>query len=173
MAYMKNTINCFFGLSLTALISSCGNTGETSQHDTPGTRFAKLEQVKWLLGEWQNSSQEGNASEMWEQSDDSTYRGKSYFIAGKDTVSSETLILVQRGEDLFYIPTVKGQNDDQPVEFKLVSSKGKQIVFENLKHDFPQKITYTQITNDSLIAEISGNMDGKVNTMNFPMKRRK
>jgi Domain of unknown function (DUF6265) len=108
-----------------------------------------------------------------EKKNDSTFSGRSNFIAGKDTLSSETISLEQNGGNIFFIPTVKGQNNEQPVKFLLTYSTMNQLVFENPEHDFPQKITYTQITKDSLLAEISGMMAGKQNSQKFPMTRAK
>jgi hypothetical protein len=46
------------------------------------------------------------------------------------------------------------------------------LVFENPKHGFPSKISYTQITKDSLFAEISGIQDKKAVKEAFPMSRK-
>jgi hypothetical protein len=46
------------------------------------------------------------------------------------------------------------------------------LVFENKEHDFPQKITYTKISNDSIVAEISGMKDGKQSKESYPMKKK-
>lgn len=157
--------------AIASTIISCKNSNNTNTTGNTTTNFSELEKANWLLGEWQNNSPEGNATEVWEKENDSTFVGKSYFVIGKDTVSSETISLEQNGKQLFYIPTVKDQNAGQPVKFTLTSSKSNQLIFENPKHDFPQKISYTQITNDSLLAEISGIMNGKQNSQKFPMTR--
>ena len=75
------------------------------------------------------------------------------------------------GIELFYIPTVKEQNSGKAVKFKLTSSSDTQLIFKNPKHDFPHTISYTQISNDTLLAEISGMMEGKHNSRKFPMTR--
>ena len=168
---MKNTFRYFMVLALASTIISCSNSSITNTTDNTINGFNELEKASWLIGKWQNNSPEGNATETWEMKNDSAFAGKSYFVVGKDTVSSETISLEQNGKELFYIPTVKTQNNEQPVKFALTSSTSKQLVFENPKHDFPQKISYTQITNDSLLAEISGTMDGKQNSQKFPMTR--
>jgi hypothetical protein len=168
---MKNSFKYFFALAIASSFISCKNSNNINTTENPLTNFSELEKANWLLGEWQSNSPEGNATEVWEKENDSTFVGKSYFVIGKDTVSSESISLQQNGKDLFYIPTVKGQNNGQPVKFALTSSPNKQLVFENTKHDFPQKISYTQITNDSLLAEISGKMDGKQNSQKFSMTR--
>lgn len=153
-------------------IASCTNPGD-KKPATPGsgTEYKKLADASWLIGTWENNSAQGSYTETWKMENDSAYQGASYFVIGNDTVSEEKLSLVQRGEALLYIPTVKNQNGGMPVEFTLTSSLNGQLVFENPQHDFPQKITYAKISNDSLVAEISGTKNGKTNAQQFPMKR--
>jgi hypothetical protein len=55
----------------------------------------------------------------------------------------------------------------------MTKSNENEITFENPKHDFPNKIVYTKITNDSLVAVIYGKKDGKEMRENFPMKKTK
>lgn len=158
-------------LAIANTIISCSNSNSTKTTGVNSNSFTELEKASWLLGGWQNNSPEGSATEVWEKQNDSTFTGKSYFVVGKDTVSYETISLEQHGKELFYIPIVKGQNNGQPVKFTLTALTSKQLVFENPKHDFPQKISYTQLTTDSLLAEISGTIEGKENSQKFPMVR--
>lgn len=126
---------------------------------------------QWLLGKWENQTQRGKMIEEWSKVNDSTYSGKSYMITTTDSISLESVVLKKEGNDIFYIPTVKGQNNDQPVKFKLTSSSANQLVFENPTHDFPQKITYTLENENSLMAEISGIINGQQRARKFPMKK--
>lgn len=152
-------------------LAACSGGEQGKEPAAVPENYALLKKADWLLGKWKSRSPEGEATEIWAIGNDSTYTGKSYFIAGKDTVSSESLVLMQAGGDLLYIPTVKNQNEGKPVSFTLTSYKDNTMIFENPKHDFPQKIRYTRITNDSLLAEISGVIEGKENAQQFPMKR--
>ena len=158
-------------VAIAGSISSCNNLAKQKTTDPNNNGFYELQKASWLIGEWQNNSVEGNASEIWEKKNDSTFFGKNYFVLGKDTVSSETITLEQNGNHLFYIPTVSGQNFGKPVKFILTSFHSSQLIFENSKHDFPQKISYTLISKDSLLAEISGTVDGKRFSQKFPMAR--
>lgn len=130
-----------------------------------------IKQARWLIGHWENRSNERIDFENWTRLNDSTYQGHSESFNGSETISSEQISLQQRGGKLYYIPTVKNQNGGKPVRFALTSSSKNQLVFENPEHDFPQKITYTQITKDSLVAKISGTRKGKQKAIQFPMKR--
>jgi hypothetical protein len=132
----------------------------------------KIKAADWLLGKWENVTPQGTLTETWSKVNDSTFQGSSYFIKGKDTIHSETIKLQQKGEVLTYNATVKGQNNDESVPFELTNSTEKELVFENPKHDYPQKISYTKASNESLVAEISGMQLGKPNSEKYSMKKK-
>lgn len=132
----------------------------------------KIKIADWLIGNWENASPEGVLTENWQKLNDSTFSAASYFIKGKDTIHFESIILAQLGETLTYKATVKGQNDDKPVSFPSIAESDKQLVFENPKHDYPQKITYTKGANNTLTAEISGNLNGKPTSEKFVMTKK-
>lgn len=133
--------------------------------------FPEIEKAKWLIGTWENDSETGKLIEIWSRENDSAFQGESYFIKGKDTLHSETILLEQMGKNLIYSPTVKGQNNDKAIPFRMTSSTEKQLIFENSEHDYPQKIIYNQITDDSLVAEISGLQHGKRSSETLSMKK--
>jgi hypothetical protein len=77
-----------------------------------------------------------------------------------------------KDEQVLYIPIVKGQNNDQPVVFLLTKQTPKQLVFENPKHDYPQKIVYKKVNENSLVATISGIQQGKESSESYTMKKK-
>ena len=137
------------------------------------TEKDKIKTANWLLGKWSSKMDDGELSENWNQLNDSTFEGKSFFIKGKDTLHFESIVLQQKGKDLFYNATVKGQNNNKAVPFKLTLDSINHLVFENPKHDYPQKITYSLINKDSLVASISGVQQGKPSSEQFGMKKTK
>ena len=144
---------------------SCQNKSEK--------KFDKLEKMNWLLGNWENEMPEGVLTETWTKENDSTFSGTTYFIINKeDTVHSETIILKQLNDELVYRPTVKGQNNDEPVDFKLSSESENSFSFENPKHDYPQKIVYKKVNETNLVATISGIQQGKQSSESYPMKKK-
>lgn len=170
---MKKNLGYLFTLVLASALFNCsGPTSETVTVNAIGA-YPEIEKVNWLVGSWHNTSPEVSSTEVWEKKNDSTLAGISFAIVGKDTVSYETVSLEQNGKATYYIPTVKEQNNAQPVKFTLTSSAGNKIVFENPLHDFPTKITYNKITNDSMVAEISGEIEGKERSEQFPFVRKK
>lgn len=129
-----------------------------------------IAKAEWLLGTWEGASPEGLFVEHWEKKSDSVYTGKGNMIVGKDTVFSELLAIEQRGNDVYYIATIPGENDGKPTDFKLTSSD-KALVFENPTHDYPQKITYTKKDDASVLVEVSGNMNEKPHIESFTFKK--
>ena len=153
-----------YGIVVFALIVSCQKKSEK--------KFDKLDKMQWLVGSWEQKLPEGTLIENWEKENDSTFIGGSYFVKGKDTIHSENVVLTQKNEDLFYIPTVIGQNNDEPVTFKLTSDIENTFVFENPTHDYPQKITYKKVNDTNLLASISGKQQGKESKESYPMKKK-
>jgi len=127
--------------------------------------------ISWLTGTWEQQTARGKVYEQWQQDGDSTLSGKSFALKGKDTMVFETIQLRREGDDWFYIPQVKDQNDGQPVRFRATRLSATEMVFENPEHDFPQVITYRRNGKDALIAEISGTAKGRTRKETFPMKK--
>lgn len=145
------------------LLVSCQNKSEK--------KFDKLEKMNWLVGSWEQKLPDGALVESWEKQNDSTYIGESYFVKGKDTIHAESVVLTQKKLDLLYIPTVTGENNDEPVTFKLTSDTQNRFVFENLAHDYPQKITYKKLNDSNLLAAISGKQQGKDSYESYHMTK--
>ena len=131
----------------------------------------EIEKVKWISGEWQNKSKDGILTESWERINDTVFNAVCYFVHGKDTLHNEKISLKQANNAIVYSPVVKGENGNRPVDFKMTSVNANELVFENPKHDYPQKIVYTKITADSLVTKISGMVRGKPYSETYPMKK--
>ncbi|MCJ0743096.1 DUF6265 family protein [Pedobacter montanisoli] len=151
-----------YSMVLTGLIMLCSYSAYAQ---------SQIKKAEWLTGTWENKTSRGNLYEEWKKAGKHELAGKSYMLKEKDTIVFETLRLVAEGNGLFYIPTVKNQNDGKPVKFALKTLSDTQLVFENPQHDFPQLITYTKIKPDSLVAEISGTRNGQLRKQTFPMKK--
>lgn len=131
----------------------------------------KLREIEWLLGVWEMKSEGASIFESWTKVNDNEFEGKSFKLLEQDTITFEKISLINKSSKLFYMPTVSGQNNDQAVMFTEKEVKENYFIFENLKHDFPQIISYTLISRDSLKAEISGRINNKDIRRVFFMKR--
>jgi len=152
-------------LSLLLIASACQKNA-TAEKDL-------IKKADWLIGNWENKTNIGILSENWEKVNDSTFKAKSLFIKDKDTIHNESIVLQQKGETLTYITTIKGQNDNKPIRFLLKEDIENALVFENLKNDYPQKISYKKTANNSLITQITGLQSGKTSTEKYNMIKTK
>lgn len=134
---------------------------------------AQISKAEWLAGTWENKTSRGITYETWKKVNAQELRGASYSLKGTDTLFHETVRLLQKDDQLYYIPTVNGQNNGQPVRFALKEATDERLVFENPQHDFPQVVSYSRIGADSLVAKISGTRNGRFREAAFPMKKMK
>lgn len=162
---MKRKLSLFNLCILVACMLSCNNNKSSSDTTTSETvsveRPREIDSLHWLIGNWQNISPQGHFQENWKKINDTLFTGEGSLIAGNDTMFYETIRLEQRGTYLYYIAVVRGQNNNEPVSFRLTSYGNHQFIFQNPDHDYPQKITYIHGPGDSLFAEVSGMKDGK------------
>jgi hypothetical protein len=131
-----------------------------------------MESFDSWIGTWTENQTDGIFKEAWTKDSDTLFLGTSSMVSGKDTLFQENIRLVLRGKDIFYIPTVPGQNDDKPVEFKLIASSDKSWTFENKAHDFPKQIIYSLNNPNSITATIQGNENNRSKKFSFHLKRK-
>ncbi len=124
-------------------------------------KVSDTKKFEWLKGTWMTKKKNGGAiMETWIISNDSTLNGESLFIAATGSSKVlESLELSYRKEEYYYTSTVKGQNNNQAVSFKITSYSETGFVAENPEHDFPKRITYELIGKDSIHAFIDGGPD--------------
>lgn len=100
--------------------------------------------------------------EEWTMLDDSTFVGSSYLQDGNGKRKVlETMELRSRRGVSYYVPTVKGQNNNQEVVFKISNNEENKFTAENPEHDFPQRIYYELKSPNELKAQIEGTQKGK------------
>lgn len=129
------------------LLSACSTNEETD-----------VNSLKWMLGKWQSNTEEGVLFEEWKKVNDSTYSGHAYAISPEgDTTFSETAQISETNGSITYSVTV---NEETTTDFALVDNQ-ERAVFENVDHDFPQRIIYQKLAKDSLFARIEGTVDGE------------
>jgi len=152
------------------LLQSC------NKYDANGKlikEYEELSKANWLLGNWEKKDSLGTLTESWKTLNDSTFVGQSFYITmKKDTVHRETIELIQKGDFLRYSATVQGENNGLPTSFQMTESTDSLLVFENPKHDYPQKIRYQLNADKSIIATISGKQKGKESSEGYLMQKK-
>lgn len=174
--YFKKLVILFYtrfkyGLILLAIVlTSCGERKDDAGSEKRANQATHIDDYSWMLGTWLAHGLE--FFEIWEKQDDSTYIGKAYKELGVDSTLSEIIRFEHRDGEFYYIPTVRKQNDGQPVVFKGVNAELELIQFENLNHDFPNRIVYFKRGDVHMDVKIESVTDGYVDkSYDIPMSK--
>lgn len=135
----------------------------------------KITQVHWLAGRWESMSKAkrpGTTSvrvnEDWHASGD-MMTSMGVTLMGDSLIDAESVSIREMGPVLVYEAHPMGQ---RTAVFHSIKISEKSIVFENLAHDFPQRVAYELVNDDSLLAWIEGpGKDGKTKRIQFPYRR--
>jgi hypothetical protein len=128
-----------------------------------------LATVAWLAGPWRFERNGRLVEEQWLAPAGRTMLGMSRTVVNGRTVEHEFLLLSEdaRG-DIVYVAKPSQQPE---ASFTLTRASETEAVFENLQHDFPQRILYTLQPDGSLLAAIDGMEQGKVRRVLVPYRR--
>jgi len=118
----------------------------------------KLDAVSFLSGHWVGTSRGIEMEELWLEPKGGMMLGLHRDVAQGRETFFEYLRIEDRGGELVYIASPKGSG---AIEFPLVEIRDGVVVFENLEHDYPQRIIYRR-EGDSVTARIEGVIDGSL-----------
>jgi hypothetical protein len=132
---------------------------------------ASTDRLDWMAGCWEFNTRNGAMviSEQWMKPAGGTLIGMSRTVSGGKTVGWEFIRIVTDADGISYIAKPH-QSKDETI-FKIAKWSATELIFENLAHDFPQRIIYRNAGADSLFARIEGTRSGKLSGMDIPMKR--
>ena len=94
--------------------------------------------------------------------------GMSRTVVRDTTRETESLRLAMREGKLTYTALPSRQAE---THFAATVVSDTLLVFENLQHDFPQRILYRRRGADSVIARIEGPRGGQTRGIDFPFRR--
>ena len=121
-----------------------------------GPEFPVLADLAWMSGHWIGRFDDVVMEEFWTAPDGSVMVGlhRDVFPDGSSFFEFLRIATTERGPT--YIASPRGTGT---TEFALASLDGQTVVFENLDHDFPQRIIYRR-EGERLIARIEGEVNG-------------
>jgi hypothetical protein len=129
---------------------------------------ADVSALSWLAGCWRGTSGSRTVDEMWMAPSGGGMLGAGRTVSGDRIVDHEFLqIRVQDGR-LVYIAKPARQPE---ASFTAAAVGPREVVFENLEHDFPQRVIYRLSDDLSLSARIEGTSNGRPRAVDFPMRR--
>lgn len=114
-----------------------------------------LESLGWLTGGWEgNYAGRRVVSEQWMKPLGGSMMGIGRTVKNGKTIEYEFVrIVLEDDGSVVYIAKPSSQSE---ASFKRVKLEGKRVVFENLNHDFPQRVIYYMPGPDSLVGRIEG-----------------
>jgi hypothetical protein len=121
--------------------------------------------LAWLQGCWAMVNQERAVEEQWMAPRGKTMIGTSRTVQGANLVSYEFMMIRQDGDQIAFEVRPSGR---APVIFNASTITDSSVVFENAKHDFPQKIGYRRDGDNAMYAWIEGKRDGETRRAEFP-----
>ncbi len=126
-----------------------------------------VERLGWLAGCWEYTSAQGSVEEQWMGPRGHTMLSVGRTIRGDKLVEFESVLIREQDRVLAYESHPSGQPS---AVFLSTALDENSVVFENLRHDFPQRIGYRR-DGDSLRAWIEGPRDGQSRRVEFPYRR--
>jgi hypothetical protein len=123
--------------------------------------------LAWMAGHWVEEKDGGWAEESWAHPREEVMLGTSLSGRRGKAGDYEFMRIAPDGDGT---PTYwASPGGASPVPFRMTSSAGGSVVFENPRHDYPTRIAYRR-TGNVLTATISG--PGGANPMSWRYTRR-
>lgn len=129
---------------------------------------SSLEQLGWMAGCWERTASERWLEEQWMSPRGDMMLGMSRTVRGDRVSEHEALRIEKRDGRLVYVARPSGQ---AVAEFESTGVSDTLAVFENLEHDFPQRILYRRGGRDSLFVRIEGRRGEEMRGVDFRMAR--
>jgi hypothetical protein len=126
-----------------------------------------IQRVSWLHGCWECKRDGQTIEEQWMRPLGGSMLGMSRTVRGTALAEYELVVLREDADRLAYEAHPSGQ---AAAVFKSTLIGDGKIVFENLQHDFPQRVGYER-RGANMTAWIEGTTDGKVRRIEFPYTR--
>ena len=125
-----------------------------SRPTVPTAATPPLSAISFMTGCWTGASSNGaTIEEHYSEAADNLLIGMTRYVRGGRVVDFEFTTIERSDSSFVMTPRPKGVKSDS---FPLKEVTDGNAVWENLKHDFPQRIIYRRGADGSLIARIEG-----------------
>lgn len=129
-----------------------------------------ISRLAWLAGCWRRETPARVVEEQWMAPAGGLMLGVSRTVSPGDQrlIEYEVMRIEEKDGGLVFTARPSGQSE---ASFPSVELGDSLVVFENLAHDFPQRVAYRRAHDGSLRAWIEGTVDGKPRQVEFPYGR--
>ena len=122
-----------------------------------------IKDVAWLQGCWEQRDGDRVVEERWMPARAGSMIGVGRTTRGEKLVEHEYIVLTERDGRLAYEAHPSGQ---ATATFMSKPISGREVVFEDLTHDFPQRVGYKSGPGQ-LLAWVEGTSGGKTRRIEF------
>jgi hypothetical protein len=129
-----------------------------------GLHAQEIDKLAWMTGTWTQNKEGETVQESWLGPRGKMMAAVNLTTSAKRGASFEFLRIVDTPTGLAYLASPGGKT---PVEFKVKELGDKRVVFENLTHDFPQRVMYWLEPDGAMKARIEGTVQGKARGMEW------
>jgi len=129
---------------------------------------ATIDQMAWLKGCWIQTKPNGVVEELWMGPGGGVMLGLGRTLRDGKLRDHEFVRIVEADGSLAYVAAPSGQDK---ATFPLKSLTPDEAVFEDLAHDFPQRVIYRRLGPDAVTGRIEGQIGGQAKSIDFPYKR--
>lgn len=126
---------------------------------------AEVRALSWLAGCWRLQTSTRVVDEQWMAPAGGGMLGMSRTVAHGRIAEYEFVQIREEGGQLVYIAQPSAQ---PPARFTAVTVAAAEVVFENLQHDFPQRVIYRRTPDAGLHARVEGLRNGQLRGLDFP-----
>ena len=134
----------------------------------PAAAQAPIARIAWLSGCWARTNGRALIEENWMPARGGIMLGVGRTTRGDTLREFEFTRIFMAGDTLVFGALPSGQNY---AEFRALNATRDEVVFENLAHDFPQRVAYRRAGADSLLAYIEGKQGAETVRVNFAYAR--
>lgn len=131
----------------------------------------RLRRLDWLVGDWSTSPEDSVSAteEHWMAPSTSSMFGLGRTLKDGEEVFVEYLRIAAEVEGVVYYAAPQGRLPATP--FRAVEYGPGRAVFENLEHDYPQRIIYELQFGGAIKARIEGEVDGEMKSSEWILRR--
>jgi hypothetical protein len=137
---------------------ACGVLATAAAAQSPDGR-AQIEKLAWMAGSWSGAKDGVTSEEHWTSPAGGGLVGMHKDVRDGRMTGFEFLrVTVDAAGKICYVSSPGGA---PPTSFCAVEIGDRRVMFENLQHDFPQRILYWQDEAGKLKARIEGPLLGR------------
>jgi hypothetical protein len=136
--------------------------------EAPAPQRHDIARLGWMAGTWGGTQDGIRSEEHWMVPEGGLMLAMHRDLSQGKAVFFEFLRIEETPEGVAFLAQPRGRS---AVRFPCIELSGSRVVFENLQHDYPQRIQYWMAGDGTLGARVEGMRDGKLQSEEWRWSR--